>query len=737
MGMSVNTNIASLNAQRNLLKTGNALDLAIQRLSSGLRINSAKDDAAGLAISNRFTSQIEGTNVAIRNSNDAISLAQTGEGALQEYTNILQRIRDLAVQSANDTNSNSDRAALNAEVDQLKDELNRIGQTAEFNGVKLFDGVKTNFTFQTGAAVGDTVDVTLSAVTTDKIGAAQTAGISSQFLTIGSDGTDGLTAGSSTQELNAGDLVINGFAVGASVGSADTASHEFAESSAIAKVAAINEVSETTGVTATVNANRVEGLDLTGGSTAIATTDITINGVDITGIGTTASTTQSGTQIALEGVADAINAKSGATGVRAEVVEGEYMYRIDLIADDGRNISLDVGFGASTIGLVAAGAVEHTFAGTFTLNSVDGGDINLSTDTGFIENAGFAEGNYSGTQATTVSRGDLLTSTAEMTTSALESGDLLINGIAVGPTLALDDNSSFTGESTSAIARAAAVNKVSEQTGVTATVNANVVSGLVIRGSAGAEVSSGIFTMTINGVVISGGGGSGQTQSDQQNDFIDAVNAEADTTGVRAVAVGTGFNLIADDGRNISFNGGASTGIAAAGILFFDPDRAYNSDFSDQFVTALSTTGDATFVGSYTLSSGGPIELTTLTGDIDNAGLRIGDDYGATEEGQLLNQVDISTVAGANAAITAVDNALTQVDRVRGDLGAVQNRFESTVSYLANLSENLSAARSRIRDADFALETSNLTKAQILQQAGTAMLAQANALSQNVLTLLG
>ncbi|MBU4395404.1 MAG: flagellin, partial [Proteobacteria bacterium] len=144
MGLTINTNVMSLNAQRNLGTSQSALSKSMQRLSSGLRINSAKDDAAGLAISDRMTSQIRGLNQAGRNANDGISLAQTAEGALQETTNILQRMRELSVQSANDTNSDSDRTSLNAEVTQLKDELNRIADSTKFNGKSLIDGSMTN-----------------------------------------------------------------------------------------------------------------------------------------------------------------------------------------------------------------------------------------------------------------------------------------------------------------------------------------------------------------------------------------------------------------------------------------------------------------------------------------------------------------------------------------------------------------------------------------------------------------
>src|SRR5690606_11250648 len=162
MPQIINTNIASLNAQRNLNNSQSAGDVAMQRLSSGLRINSAKDDAAGLAISERFSSQITGLNQAIRNANDGISLAQVAEGALSESGSILQRIRELAVQSANATNSASDRQALQAEVNQLKEELERIATTTEFNVLKLLDSTFQAQKFQAGAnenqTIADSVD---------------------------------------------------------------------------------------------------------------------------------------------------------------------------------------------------------------------------------------------------------------------------------------------------------------------------------------------------------------------------------------------------------------------------------------------------------------------------------------------------------------------------------------------------------------------------------------------------
>lgn len=178
MALTINTNVASLNAQRNLNSSQSELNTSMQRLSSGLRINSAKDDAAGLAISDRMTSQIRGLNQAARNANDAISLAQTAEGALQETTNLLQRMRELAVQSSNDTNTESDRGSLDAEYQQLVAEIDRIAETTSFNGKVLLSGGLAEGTgsavFQVGANAGQTITVTVEAATTSALGDTNT-----------------------------------------------------------------------------------------------------------------------------------------------------------------------------------------------------------------------------------------------------------------------------------------------------------------------------------------------------------------------------------------------------------------------------------------------------------------------------------------------------------------------------------------------------------------------------------
>ena len=223
MPQIINTNIASLNAQRNLNKSQSANQTALQRLSSGLRINSAKDDAAGLALSTRFNTQIRGLNVAVRNAGAGISLAQTAEGALGSMSDNLQRVRELAVQSANATNSDVDREALQAEVTQLLSEVSRTAEETDFNGRKLLDG-SFSATFQIGANAGQTLDISIAELTAGKLGASKDSGISAQ---------------GNSNALGTGDLSINGVAIQASRAEDDPASTSNSAASAIAKVETI------------------------------------------------------------------------------------------------------------------------------------------------------------------------------------------------------------------------------------------------------------------------------------------------------------------------------------------------------------------------------------------------------------------------------------------------------------------------------------------------------------------
>ncbi|PWF42662.1 flagellin N-terminal helical domain-containing protein [Massilia glaciei] len=499
MASFINTNTASLNAQRNLTTSAAGLATSLQRLSSGLRINSAKDDAAGLAISERLTAQIRGSDQATRNANDGISLAQTAEGDLAQIGNNLQRIRELAVQSSNATNSASDRAALNNEAAALIAEIDRVASSSSFNGNKLLDGSFNAQTFQIGAnnTANDRITVSnIASARANSLGVGSASSYSSSVV----------GANNTATALASGDLIINGYNVGASGG--DGVSSVSADASGIAKAAAINAVSAQTKVTATVGATSVAGFTSTTGD-ALAANDILINGVDIGAIGTAGSAGERGSQITA-----AINAKTAQTGVTA---------------------SFD-----TTTGAVA-------------LNAADGRNISITKSAN-------AEADDTNTGLTTVS-----------------------NGVAIG-----------------------------------------------------------------------------------------------------AAGTATSFS-------NITLNSADAAGIIVA-----------------NGVNAGST----------------------------NAGLAPGLAVATATAGAGVSSLNLTTAAGAQSALSTIDAALTTINNSRASLGAYQARFSSVVTSLQTTSENLSASRSRIQDTDFAAETAALTRGQILQQAGTAMLAQANSLPNGVLALL-
>ena len=688
MPQIINTNIASINAQRNLNSSQGDYNQSLERLSSGLRINSAKDDAAGLAISTRFTSQTRGLNVAIRNAGDGVSLSQTAEGALGAMTDNLLRIRDLALQSANATNSDIDRQALNVEVQQLKDEIQRIAEQTNFNGTKLLDGTFQDVTFQIGANEGESLTFGIAQATTDVLGTAPTDGISSE---------------PQANAMAAGDLVINGIAVSASTGVDDKFSSADNEQSSIAKAAAINKVSDLTGVEALVNETSTGGTVFTNPATANADT-VTINGVAID----LAVTSSYSKEVNLQNVVTAINEKSGQTGVEA-VFNGNPDTGISLIAADGRNIILEDGAGGddTTVYGLAASNTSTTYSGTFNLVSNDGSDIILDTTSGDISNAGLQVGTFSGGNSGAISE------TLSPTSPALVTGDLVINGVPVGPTRDSMDTASSVNKASSSIAKAEAINLVSDQSGVTAEVNPTILNGSAIDVSANNMAGN----MEVNGVLINIAWSANDSGADRQNSIVTAINNKSGQTGVSAEAFGNTYRMISDDGRNIEVANINSTGLAG-----------------DQ--TDFGLTADPQLqLGSITLVSAGAIELTTITGNINSSGFEVGK-YGSTDSGQLVEDIDISTVDGALAALESVDNALDQVNFTRADLGAIQNRFESTIDSQAITAENLETANSRIRDADFAAETASLSRASVLQSAGLSVLSQANAQPQQVLQLL-
>lgn len=511
MALTVNTNIPSLNTQRNINNTSSALNTSMQRLSTGSRINSAKDDAAGLQISNRLTNQISGLNVATRNANDGISLSQTAEGALQQSTNILQRIRDLAIQSANGSNSDADRAALQKEVSAQQAELTRIAETTTFGGRKLLDGSFGTSSFQVGSNAYETIDVSLKSAAANKIGAFQ----------LNSNSGTSVTA-----------------SLSAEVGTPGTAGAAATTDGAGNPVAAIPAAAASGPAVFTAQTLNVVG----GGEEKTVTIE----------------TTDSAKSIA----AKFDGAIPGMTANARTVFKAE----VDLSASTA--LSFDLKVGDETVSLVG------------------------------------------------------VTSTADM---------------------------------------ADQINSNASKLGVTANVDKDGV--LTITSSTGENVEFGAVT---------------------------------DQDGNAATGGEIKVNVQGSDGKFAT----AASDLAAAG---------------------------GTIVGYVQVNSPTSYAVTGDTSELFSAG---------KSELSNIGNVDISTAAGAQQALSVVDSALAAIDSQRADLGAVQNRFDNTINNLQNISENASAARSRIMDTDYAAETANLSKNQVLQQAGTAILAQAKQLPQAVLSLL-
>ena len=491
MAQVINTNIASLNAQRNLNQSQSAMQVSLQRLSSGLRINSAKDDAAGMAISSRMTAQINGLNQAVRNANDAISLAQTAEGSLNTVSDNLQRIRELAVQSANATNSASDRASMDAEAAQLVAEITRVAGTTQFNGVNLLDGSFSSQAFQVGANANQTITVTSIA--------------DSRATALGSN----ILAG-----------------VGSVIGAGG------------------------------VGVTKAAAADLTGGN---------------------------------------------------------------------------------TVGIEAA----------LTITTLTGG---TTAAFGYAANA-------------------------------------------------------------DAKAVAAAINTNAAGVGVTASAsNSATLSGVSVAGT---------ITFDLNGVTVS----AAVADPTDLTALMGAINGAQGSTGVVASFTSSstkaGLTLSTTDGRDISILNYDNTGGAGTATAVFSG-------------VTLTDAGNDSSIKS------GSVSLTSSKGTITLAGANTDVFTSATQSSAFssLSSVSLTSAANAQLAIAVVDAALGQVNVSRGDLGAYQNRFASAVANLQTTAENLTASRSRIQDADFAAETAAMTRGQILQQAGTAILAQANSMPNTVLSLL-
>ena len=699
----INTNLKALVAQESMRSSDLKLSAAMERLSTGSRINSAKDDAAGLAISNRMTSQIRGMAKAIQNTNDAISMTQTAEGAYKGVNDILARMRELSVQSATGTMNDNDRSSIQLEVAQLKSRIDDIATKTNHNNIKLLDGSAQKVVIQTGTNQGDTINLNFASARTKDIGVGTRA-------TLASAGGQ-YVAATSFDALEDSAMYLNGVAIGASQALSDNGSTVAASASAISKAAAINAKSDLSGVYAKVDTNVVSG---TGGMTATALTGtITINGVTTDSFSTSAASTS----LSRKQTVVAINAKSEQTGVVAIDTEDDTL-GVTLQAADGRNI--DIAFNtltAATTGVRDTG----TFVGSYNLFTLDSRAIDVSFQTGDqnVEAfSGLRNGSYASDTAlyNTYKRATAAEATApsDTTTGTLSNDSLIINGVAIGQALATDDTASDTTSASStreasAIAISAAINRKTDLTGVTASASPNVIRGEGFTAGTSADVYLNGVTFTANAVT--------------RNAVIDSFNDVSDRTGVVASAWGEGIELRAVDGRNISIGSATAANIGLTGI---------------GIGSAAGSATAVTYYSQVTMQSDNKFTVKSGNAGIPNLellGFRQGT-FGGADNGLKINQVDVSTVSGANQAIVAIDAAIETISKSQANSGALNNRMDYIVANLSEASQNMSASRSRILDTDYASETTSLAKQQIISQAATAMLAQANQQPQSVLSLL-
>ena len=645
----VNTNVKSLVAQDSLMKSGRAMATAMERLSTGNRINSAKDDAAGLSISNRMDKQIRGLTMAVKNANDGISLMQTAEGALDEVTNSLQRMRELAVQAVNGTNNALDRAALDAEVQQLKSEIDRTAKTTQFNSINLLDGSFKNKVLQIGDDANETLKIGIAGAKVSDLGMGTGATGGNVFIG-GRLGFTGIAANTiSTKFLSGGSLslVINGTVISSIKSDTSGANNTRLD---------INDI-----VTAVNNSRAV----VVASAFNEATAAYAGSGI----IGSTGSFTilvsanDSGAQIevkvtntnSLDEVVEKINAQGGAGTIQARVND---QGKLVLFNNSGASFKVtDATNANASIGMQQAIGFRtgDFFRGMLKLESETDNPISIGvqgklnnpgavTDTtantalrtlGLVQIKAVRSGNVD-TASTTSS----ITSTevlkdaytyegAGITTSSTEwiAGEIKINGVDIYRS----------GQDTNTTAKKVnLINSFADQTGVFATYGSN---------------SSGAIAITLNSV------NNRPISVDLGNDTITTAYGGYASHGLNSINVGDDFY----DGTNPT--GGGASGSAITGL-------------------------------------------------------------------------NVLSVTAATDALKAIDNAIEQVSQSRANLGAFQNRLIATVNNLTNVVTNTEQSKSRIMDTDYSKETTKLARSQIIQQAATAMLAQANQQPQMVLSLL-
>ena len=661
MPLTVNTNISAMNAQRAGLDANDEMATSMERLASGKRINSAVDDAAGLAISARMEAQISGLNQAVRNANDAISLVQTAEGALQEYGEILQRIRELAIQSGGGAPSNLDRVNLHAEVAQLQEELGRIANSTRFNGEILLNGTFLSKDFQIGQSNHEEVQISVANMRPETIGAF-TQNLISNVGTI--DGATKTNIGSQGATIDNGVVAQT---VTVAVGTETPRTFDIAAGASARDIAdALN------GSGAAIN------------SRATTTTNIYVEDVANTGEFSFKISNSSNPDFEQEiSVTSGSASKSAALASQINTGYPNHNITASVLTDDDGNEYVQL-FQANGYDIIID---EYATTPGAAINLDFGGsdELVLTGDSG---------------AGKVVIGGTIV---ADAPSSFLLTSDDTTNSVLVGSRAAL----SFQDIDTDID------NSLAKWIGKDFS--------LAINGGAAITVyTDGTYdgTNTISGYVASP-----TTFSDIVTNMNLSIQYQLNTDGSGTAGVsGVLASTHAAYGLNVSavYTTGSDT------LQFLVNSGVSNSD-SSLVLTETSNGTDLDFSDVNLLDSEGATQTTFSD---------TGGETSPTQTVRYVSQIDISTRDSALLAMTVVDAALQSVAAARGSLGAVANRLESTIQNLMTTSENTSASLSRVMDADYAAESTNLARAQVLQQASIAILAQANTTTQQVLRLL-
>ena len=720
MSLVVNTNVSSLTAQRALAFADSLQSEAMTRLSTGSKINSASDDAAGLAIASRMTAQVNGLNMAVKNANDGIALTQSIEGALVEVSDMLQRLRELAVQSSNDTNTDTDRAFIQEEVNLLIAEISRVSSNTRFNGQLVLDGTFTSRQMQVGTEGGETIAVSIDSVSANQLGAYQVVGerVEAQLGT-GGGAYDNIT--------DAGDdLIINGNSLSKTI---DVA----AKDSAKAVAAKVNAVSGETGVSAEAKTYAL----LSSEYATDQTYSVRINNK------TTGSFVISNSNV-LDAV-DKINAISGSTGVTAGATTDN---KVRLYSADGSDILVE---NESTGTALKVQTVGH-----------DGESVQpskywhhaLAADATNNKGLGVANGTYTVKQLSTGQEYAFTlaaATTQEATVAELESA---INGGTGLSGFKVVDNPNQANPSSAYVTASEGFGAFEIYSGTDTSVAAN-------KQTDAGYATVAQWSMTHADAPAHTGGETTNFILRNNSTGVD-FNFSVTVTGTNeatAAQVQTGLNAISglsgfvvnetNTATTLDIWGPKDFGdfaiLTAAGAASGATYQAGDLNAFDVALAAAAGNDSATVQGTIALNSSKTFSVTQsdetsgVVTDPDIAtGSLVNDNYFVTRSSALntVSNIDFRTQSGASSSLSVLDGAIEKISSMRATLGAVENRLDHTVSNLMNISENTEAARSRIQDADFAAESAKLAKAQVLKQAGVGMLAQANAGAQLVLQLL-